>query len=233
MFARALIVLLVVLNLGVASWWLARPSADAEPRAAPRAEGPQLFLLEEVPVQQRSMAPSPSVAADGAPVAASVDEVDAVAPAEARCFSLGPFSDATAAATARRALAGSGLRDIRVREQAIAARGWSVAMPPLADRAAANAMATRLREAGFEDLFVLSSGTSANGIALGRYGNETSARQRVEALREAGFEAVASPVGEGGSRVWLDVAADSEAAASAARRTSGADVLEPRDCAAR
>ena len=44
-------------------------------------------------------------------------------------------------------------------------------------------MAARLRAAGFNDLIVLGEGANANGIALGRYGSEESARRRETELK--------------------------------------------------
>lgn len=234
MFARAIIVLLVILNLGVALWWLARPAGEEETAIATAQAAPRLFLLSEVPARQRPSAartrPSATPGAEPA-VGQAVADTDAAANRQQRCFAFGPFADAAAASRARELLASPDVRRMRTRQVATGARGWNVSLPPLADRAAATAMAARLREAGIDDLFILSSGESANGIALGRYGSESSARQRVSALKAAGFDAAASPIGDVDAQHWIDVTAASGFDVANARQTTGAARAESRQCA--
>jgi hypothetical protein len=55
MFTRAAIVLLLVLNLGAAAWWLLHASPVAEAPARP-ANAPTLQLLAEVPAARIAMA---------------------------------------------------------------------------------------------------------------------------------------------------------------------------------
>src|SRR5690606_1720078 len=111
MLARSLIVLLVVLNLGVAAWWMARDAAaPSAPSAEPPAGVAQLRLLSEV--AQARGADSPSVVASSGTtpgpsslareVAGDVRQAaDPAAPAAApaeqeplQCYAIGPFSDA-------------------------------------------------------------------------------------------------------------------------------------------
>lgn len=232
MFARALVVLLLMLNLGVALWWLARPAPVGDV-VAPAAEGVvRLQLLAEAPARATAAAtPGPQAAgseevAGGARLAAA----GAAASTESRCFSLGPFPDAAAASSARTRLAlPEGVR-ARARETTSGGRGWNVSLPPLADRAAAEAMAARLREAGFQDLFVVPAGESANGLALGRYGAESAARQRAAALQAAGFAAQVQPIGDAVTRHWIDVTAAPGFDAARAQRATGAAQAQPIDC---
>ena len=95
MLIRALIVLLIVLNLGAAAWWLGRPAPSPEPAPALPAGVARLQLVDEpAPVA------TPAVAATVAP------------PAVAVCFSLGPYTSQSAAAQAQvsQAQAAGGLR---------------------------------------------------------------------------------------------------------------------------
>ncbi|MDQ3494615.1 MAG: SPOR domain-containing protein, partial [Pseudomonadota bacterium] len=147
-----------------------------------------------------------------------------------RCFSFGPFADAQVAARARDSLSALPAAGTRLREAVSAARGWSVSLPPLVDRAAADAMAARIRAAGFDDLFIVPTGEVANSIALGRYGNEAAARQRVTTLQAAGFAAQARPIGEAGMQYWIDVAAGPDFDLAAARDATGAAQADPVDC---
>lgn len=223
MLIRALIVFLAILNLGVAMWWLSRPDGAAPAAPEQPAGVPRLQLIAE-----RTPAPSPvasprietppiaPAAAKAAPAAALSAPV-----AANRCYALGPFPDA---ATAGAAAVRVGALATRTREEPGAASAYSVLLPPLADRAAAQAVAERIGAAGFDDYLVINTGEQANGIALGRYRNRESAQRRQAALQEAGFAAQLQPVGQvGASKWWADVSVAATAAMGQAR---------PVDCAA-
>ena len=234
MTLRASIVLLAVLNLGVAAWWLLRP--DAPPAAV--AEAPsgiaRLQLLSERPGPR--LAPAAVEAATTAKPADTAAPPAAAAPAPPvaaveRCYSFGPFADAATLATAQAALRPGALR-LRTREtREGGGRGWRVYLPAAADRATANASADKLKAAGFTDLLVVGDGTEANSVALGRFSSEPRAQQHAQALRAAGFEAKAEPLGEVRTTRWIDLAATEGFDAAAARRTSGAAQSRTVDCA--
>jgi cell division septation protein DedD len=227
MTLRASLVLLVVLNLGVALWWGLR--SDAPP--APVEEAPsgiaRLQLLSERPDSR------PATSAASA-VAASPDATPATTPAAAatpeRCFSAGPFADTAAMDAARAALApmASRLRSREIRENG--GRGWRVYLPAAADRATADASAQRLRAAGFTDLVVVGDGAEANSVALGRFSTEARARAHAAALNAAGFAARAEALGESRSRYWLDLVAGPGFDQTQARRAAGMAV-RATDCA--
>lgn len=263
MLTRALIVMLVVLNLGVAAWWWWRPapppSADDAPRASSIA---RLQLLQERRELAGRAPPSPAVAASSAaapanPLAANATAADRAvtgpslseallsepavsdqaatenAAAAERCYRFGPFADDAALATTRNALQA---RALRLREQSAAAprgRGWRVVIGPLNDRAEANALAERIKQAGFGDLFVTGQGTEPAAIALGQFSNEDRAQRHATNLRGAGFAARAEPLGgaEPAAR-WLLVAAAANFDVAAARRASAAAQAGATDCAA-
>ncbi len=232
MTMRALLVLLVVLNLGVGAWWLLHDDTVAPTRTDPPSGIARLALANEHP----DLLPPPS------PVAPPAETPPADAPAPTppptpvadTCLRLGPFADADAASKAQETLRAAAKR-IAVREQQTQAgrdRGWRVYLPPAADRAAADATAERLRAAGFKDLLVVGNGAEANGIALGRFSNEDRARQHAETLRAAGFEAKAEALGETKTAYWLELTVAGVADAAALRRRAGAAQARPIDCAA-
>ena len=66
MLLRALIVLLVVVNLGVAAWWATRAPPPAPGHPASPVGVPRLQLLREAPRPARA-APAPVVATPAAP----------------------------------------------------------------------------------------------------------------------------------------------------------------------
>ncbi len=148
-----------------------------------------------------------------------------------RCMTFGPFDNAGSVAAARAALQPLGAQRMRVRDVVDSPRGWSVAIAPQPDRAAADVLAARIRAAGFDDLLVVPSGDAANSIALGRYGSEPAARRREASLRTAGFPVQAQPLGDTSTRHWLDVAAGAGFDAAAARRAGAAPRVADLDCA--
>ncbi len=238
MLTRALIVLLLVLNLGVAAWWWLAPTPAAEPPPAHPAGVPRLQLLSEAPRRAAATATAatadaeaPSATQTSAPeTAAPAAEAPEVAAVATRCVRLGPFADGAAAEAARTRLP-AGVLASRVHSQAGTARGaWNVLMPPQADAAAAQALAQRIDAAGFKDYYVIRDGGGANGIALGRFGSEPSAQRHQAALQAAGFAAQVQ--GPAGATFWVD--ADGAAAfdpQSAARATGATQVVQ-RQCPA-
>lgn len=218
MFARALTVLLLVLNVGVASWWTLRspppPPVPAQPRGSAR-----LQLPGEAP---------PRLAGTPPPLPAASASPRALLPASAgarQCFSIGPFATRSAAAAARARLQPMASRIVTRAQAVLPPRGWRVVLPPLPSPQAAQAEARRLAAAGFSDFQVMGDGPEANAIALGRYRGQDSARRRADALVAAGFAARAEPLGAADATTWLDVVvaaqvdpAQAQAAAAAAQR---------------
>lgn len=200
MFARALIVVLVALNLGVAAWWLSRPAPPPAPAPVSDKGGAELRLLPA----GSTPTPAVPVAADAGPAAA--------APAAATCLRLGPFADRGAAEVAQ-AGPGALLRDAAIREEPGSASGYRVLLPPAASRAEAQATAGRVAEAGFQDFFILAEGEDANAIALGAYRGREAAERRVAALRAAGFPVELRGQGATGSSRWWLQGASTDATA--------------------
>ena len=206
MLLRATLVILAMLNLGAALWWISGAQGAVAPPAAVTADAPQLRLLHEAvpaPVETTTPAqPMPAAAepSSGSGVAGARMDV----PAAPVCLRFGPFADAAASQAAGGALARVGVRTIARQTPARATRGWKVATSPFASREAAVAVAERLRAAGVSDLYVMGEGPDANSIALGRYGSEDAARRRQADLRGKGVEAIAQPLGGGPMHEWLD-----------------------------
>ncbi|OHE83115.1 MAG: hypothetical protein A2190_02105 [Lysobacterales bacterium RIFOXYA1_FULL_69_10] len=120
---------------------------------------------------------------------------------------------------------------MRLRREPIdSGQGWRVLIPPRDTMDEAQALVRRIDEAGIDDYLVMREGADARAIALGRYGSEATARRRVEAMADAGFDdAVAQPLGDA-AQVWLDITAAGDFNAEAARTATGAAQREPRDC---
>lgn len=214
MLIRALIVLLLVLNIGVATWWLTRASPEPAAVAAP-SSAPSLQLVD-------GSRPVPTAVAAPAPEAP-------VAPTDL-CISFGPFASAEAAAEARQRVRPVSER-MRIREIAAGPnRGWKVWLPPYAGADEVEAVAARVAAAGFIDRFVVREGPDANSLALGRFASEAPARQHAAALVAAGFPARVEPIGTGRVSHWLDVSVDPESA-SRLRPLAAAREARELDCA--
>lgn len=266
MLIRALLILLIVLNLGVATWWVARgddageapivqpegvtrlrlvsegapvavaktPAPTPVPATAPAATTPP--PATETPSPQTAAAVAPQtqapVPAPATPAPAEPTPPATPAPVAARCFAFGPFENAEQAKEARAQLQSQVMR-LRERASTPTARGWRVTMAVPGNRDAAQAVATRIAAAGFDDFFITADGDTSSVIALGRYGSERAARNRESALHAAGFaDARAEPLGgstEG--QIWIDVLAPTAFEANAARRVAGAARADAIDCA--
>jgi cell division protein FtsN len=217
MLIRALIVLLVVLNLGAAAWWLGRPVPAPAPEPALPAGVARLQLVDE---------PAPAATPAAAAATASPATV-------AVCFSLGPYTSQAAAAQAQAATAGQ-LLSVRVREvPGISASGYQVVIAPAASLEDAQATATRIGAAGFDDFLVVRQGEQANGIALGRYRSRDAAERRLTQLQAAGFDAQLQPVGRAGPGLWwLDAGAVDGADPAVIARAASSGAPQPLECAA-
>ena len=221
MMQRALIVLLLVIHVGIAAWWMSR---DTTPRETPivLTEGaPRLQLLEEAPQRKRATPP-----------AAPASIATAAMPGDARCVAFGPFDNPALLRRAQERLQSQVAR-AKVRNVVVGApRGWRVFVPPQASREAAQAIADRMTAAGLDDLLVMPTGVDANAVALGRFGSEESAKRRLTQVQAAGFaNAQVEPIGDVRTQGWIDVAATQSFDAAVAARDVAAPRTEPVDCA--
>jgi cell division protein FtsN len=251
MFARALIVLLLTLNVGVAAWWALRPASPTPRPAREVLPVPPLQRVGEVlppgaaaghaavtPANAaRPASPTPPTASTTpAPVASTAVPAgalpdpgavplrdDSTLPVDTaageHCLRLGPYSTEAAVTQARARLPPQASRS-RIEAVPGGKPGWRVWLPPLADHAAAQAMAERIAAAGFNDYYVVPDGGEAHSVALGRYGNAQAAQRRQAALQAAGFAARAEALGT--STYWLLVVAGRDFDAEAARIAVGA-----------
>ena len=233
MLIRALIVLLIVLNLGAAAWWVSRPEPLPPALPAQPAGVPRLQLLSESGKAAAAVPQAPAPTASAAPIVAAPAAAPVAEPvAPAQCFSVGPFADQAAARSAAARLGSQASRSTPREIPGKAAQGYNVVLPPQTDREAAQALAQRIGAAGFDDYLVVNSGAQTNGIALGRYRSREGAERRQSALRAAGFDAQLQPVGnEGAAQWWLDVAAAAGVTASGLQSGTGAVQSRSLDCA--
>ena len=235
MLTRFLIVVLAILNVGVALWWLFPRTAVPVP-AEPAETGVATLELVAGDPASTPVATAPKAAVPPPPVAVAKETTAAPAATEAtaseRCVSLGPFADKAQAEAAVATLGADLLRSHLREVPPKSAASYRVILPPAATREDAKAMTKRLTEAGISDFFIMGQGEEANAIALGQYRNREGAERRMAALAAAGFPVriVGNGV-EAGASWWLDVAHAATVAADDLHRRSGAAQRQALECA--
>jgi len=193
MLLRALVLLLLAMNVGAAAWWALRPPPAAALRMpATDPDVPGLVLLSEVderevPLAAEAVEPLPRVAADSA------------------CIEIGPF---LTQADLRRAMAAltPASRRIQYREAtAVVQRGYRVFLPAPASREAALATARGLFGRGVRDYYVVTSGAEENTISFGLYRSESNARRRQSEVQGLGIDAQVEARSESIPQFWIDL----------------------------
>lgn len=235
MLTRFLIVVLAILNVGVALWWLFPRTAVPVP-AEPAETGVATLELVAGDPASTPVATAPKAAVPPPPVAVAKETTAAPAATEAtaseRCVSLGPFADKAQAEAAVATLGADLLRSHLREVPPKSAASYRVILPPAATREDAKAMTKRLTEAGISDFFIMGQGEEANAIALGQYRNREGAERRQSALAEAGFPAqLVASGGEEAPSWWLDAAHASATSVAALQGRSGAQRQQALDCA--
>jgi hypothetical protein len=212
MLLRALLVFLVVINLGVAAWWALRAPAPPSSSVELPAGVPKLQLLSEAPrraSQQRVVVAAPKPAAP------------------TQCFSFGPYANPAALRRAVERLRATGAT-ARVREQLHGKpSGWRVFLPAQATPEATRALADRIGAAGIEDYLLL---PGDNGIALGRFGSEAAALRRQATLTDAGFPAQVAPLGDVARESWVDAGGGAQLDGVRMAQDLDASRVQPLDC---
>jgi cell division septation protein DedD len=227
MLLRAAIVFLLVLNLGIAAWWISGGNRQSAPIGAQApTDVPRLRLVGETAAVPAAAPAVRAAAGSSAPVAGA--SPTAMTAAVGQCLRYGPFADAAARAAANAALSSAGVTAVPRDTASGPSRGWKVHVQAFASRAEADAMGERIRAAGISDWYVMSEGDAANSVALGRYGSEAAARRREAELKAKGIPAVAEAVGGSAAQAWLEarLPANADRAALAAVAPS-----ESIDCA--
>ncbi len=198
MLLRALVLLLLAMNVGAAAWWALRPPPPPIAQLpAAEADIATLTLLSEVDVSAL-----PQVAEGAEPPELMPSRVSR------ECLEIGPFLTQS---DLRRALAAltPGAARIQYREaMAVVQRGYRVFLPAPASREAALAEARGLFGRGIRDYYVVTSGAEENTISFGLYRSEANAQRRQEEVRGLGIEALVEPRSESIPQFWVDLESD-------------------------
>lgn len=176
MLSRILFLLLLAMNIGVASWLYFAPQPHAHAFAAADPGVPKLVLLSE-----RERAGETNAAE-----LASAPEAAAQAHG-GTCSSIGPFPTQADMRGALNALTPLVAR-IQFREaRSTETRGYWVYLPAQASREKALALARQLSEKGVRDYYVVTAGDQPNTISLGLFHDQANADKRRDEVARLGF----------------------------------------------
>jgi hypothetical protein len=199
MLARALLLSLLLMNLGVAAWWWLR---TPPPEAVPAAVDPGV-----APLQLLSETEAPDTGAISADAEAVGQPADVGIPIDQRCLQIGPFLTQADLRRAINALSPAVSR-IQFRESRVLTnRGFWVYLPAQGTREAALASARELSSQGLRDYYVVTAGDQENTISLGLFrdrGNADTRKREVEAL---GFKPELQERTEEIPNYWIELAA--------------------------
>lgn len=200
MLSRALIALLLMMNLGVALWlWLRPAPVSVEARAQASDELPGLVLLSEEDIDLNGVdaAAEPEIPLQPTP------GLDRLA-----CLEIGPFLTQADLRRAMNAFTPSAER-LQFREtRALASRGYWVYLPAQGSRDAALATARELSSKGLRDYYVVTAGERENTISLGLFREVSNAEQRHAQVRALGFDAQLQPRSDEIPNYWIDLAVE-------------------------
>ncbi|GEM_PF-5057954 len=120
------------------------------------------------------------------------------------CGEIGPFPSRNMAEGYRRKLAANkgAKAELESRRGKVTVGYW-VMIPPLADTKQAEQMLKKLREAGFNDLWLMRKGEHANGISMGLYTEERYAKRHADNILTKGFETRLVPKLKNARLFWV------------------------------
>jgi hypothetical protein len=203
---RAVLLVLLLVNLAFFAWaqWLAPD--DAALPVSPRVEAPRLQLASEA----------------GAAVTASGD----------RCVTVGPFASNELAARARATLLDSGYPSIPREQTSSAIDGYWVFLEAPTTPAAERRLLDRLRRGGITDAQALGEG-EARRISLGVFSDETRAFAQSERVAKLQLLPQIEAREKTGTSIWLDLQLKSGSPPLEGQRFPAGDAeLEFRPCPA-
>ena len=197
MLLRALILLLLCMNLGVGVWWATHHEPPPAVLPATDVGVASLTLLGES---------EPGPVADAAELTTAAEPLDPTA----ACLSLGPFSTQAALRRAMNTLMAH-VERIQFREvPAVALRGYRVFLPAAGSRAQALETARALSAQGISDYYVVTAGDQQNTVSLGIFRELENATQRHDAVAALGYNPTIEARTEQVAQWWIDLAAPAD-----------------------
>lgn len=199
MLSRIVVLVLLVMNLGVALWWWLRPLPEAPRVAASDPDVPALQLLSERALAAQSPPDEAESVGPPKPLAAPEQRV---------CLQLGPWVTQVDVRRALNVLTPA-VNRIQFREtREVIRRGYRVFLASPGSREQALAVARQLSARGLTDYYVVTAGDDQNSISLGLFRDENNANSRLRQVRAQGFDAQLEPRNDELPQYWLDIDVD-------------------------
>ena len=208
---RWIVYSLIVINLGIAGYFIVRPAEDsiARPQDGNHGEGKTLVLLSEkqsgnLPVSQQPVRPDPG---------------------KKLCYALGPYLDDLSARVAQARSLELGLTGLISQHKVPNlkdAEFW-VHVRPLPSRGEAMTLLRKL-QARSVDSYIITQGDLADGISLGLFRQKSSADALQKRVTGLGFEDVAiREVGSTTTEFWVEIREISKLDETMRRRVKAED----------
>jgi hypothetical protein len=197
MFLRVLFMLLLALNLGVASWLYFTPQAAKTELPVTDVGITRLELIaEREPPSEAATSELAEAPAERGPAAAEI------------CRSIGPFPTQADVRNAINKLTPL-TRRIQFREaRTTQPRGYWVFVPAMASREQALGVARQLSSKGVRDYYVVTAGDQQNTISLGLFRDQNNAERRRAEIAGLGFSPQLVQRTEDLPVYWIDFAED-------------------------
>lgn len=206
--------------------------ADASPAPAAEPAEPEAVAqaLPKAQVDPETTEAKPLV---DTPEPRFVPEPGVIAPTPKRvCVTVGPFADAAAAKATRSYLAGLGKVSSRQAMGETVIGHW-VLVPPQPSRAAAEAVAAKLKAKGIKDYWIIGKGELKNAISLGVFSQKDNADSLVQRTRAKDIPVELRDKTKPVQQVWLDYDGAQPVTQAAVAKHAPADVrIESRSCPA-
>lgn len=180
---------LVILNLIVMVWfWRDQAGTNMERINEPEQKGEALVLLSEL---------------DSSDIDYKDIETKTSKAAANRCYSVGPLADRIDAKHLKVRAEALGFRsELRGLTTGTSIEHW-VHIPPQANRQQSLQLLRELQGRGF-DSYIITQGELAEGISLGLFRNETSAKNLTKKARALDYNVVIKEVARGEKELWLE-----------------------------
>lgn len=220
---RALVILLLLLNVGFAAWQLTRHEIPANQRAPADAGVEPLRLLAENTPQPATIAseavspapaPTPEVAVQTPPTVQPAPAV--VAEPETTpvptmpdtvhitCYAVGPFAELQQAELAGQRLQATGVSNRQRVVESRANANYRVVLPPLPSKESAVQVARQLAADGIADYQVILDDSQRNVISLGVFKDRQAATRRQAQIAAFGYAPRIEPHDVSIQNYWLD-----------------------------
>ncbi len=228
---RALVVLLVLLNVGFAAWQLTRHEIPVNQRAPADAGVEPLRLLTDNATPPAAMESETELSAASTEVAAQNPTTTPSAPAvvatpeatpapvipdtaQNSCYTVGPFADLRQAELAGQRLQATGVSSRQRVVESRANASYRVVLPPLPSKESAIQVARQLAADGIADYQVVLDDGQRNVISLGVFKDRPAASRRQAQIAALGYAPRIEPHDVPVQNYWLDTRESDQTAES-------------------